>query len=57
MLPKRQLRVNGMDEMMNFHLTPSGSRRERKERRWDSWSGPSMDLSLELAGSACDGER
>lgn len=55
MLPKRQLRVKGMDEMTNFHFTPSGSGRERKVRREESCSGPSMDFSEELAGRGADG--
>ncbi len=55
--PKRQLRVKGMEEMMNFHLTPEGSGRERKVSREESWSRPSMDLMGELASAECSGVR
>lgn len=55
--PKRQLRVKGMEEMMNFHLTPEGSGRERKVSREESWSRPSMDLMGELALAECSGVR
>ncbi len=55
--PKRQLRVKGMEEMMNFHLTPEGSGRERKFSKEESWSRPSMDLMGELALAECSGVR